>query len=79
MKTTSSIENKKLQLIRWISTTEDYTIIQKILDMKERDYEYLKESIFINEEKSIDEGLKDAEAGKLNPHSDVIKRYEKWL
>jgi len=28
---------------------------------------------------SIEEGLKDAEAGRLTPHKEVMKKYKKWL
>ena len=28
---------------------------------------------------SIEQGLKDAEEGRLTPHSEVMKKYKKWL
>ena len=28
---------------------------------------------------SIEQGLKDAEEGKLTPHKEVMKKYKKWL
>ncbi len=31
------------------------------------------------EKESIEKGLADAEAGKLNPHAKAKKLYEKWL
>jgi len=36
-------------------------------------------SISIDERASIEKGLKDADSGKLNPHINVRKLYEKWL
>ena len=36
-------------------------------------------SISENEKESIELGLKDAEAGLLNPHSKARELYEKWL
>ena len=28
---------------------------------------------------SIEQGLKDAEEGRLTPHKEVMKKYKKWL
>jgi predicted transcriptional regulator len=28
---------------------------------------------------SIERGLKDAEAGRVTPHKEVMKKYKKWL
>ena len=28
---------------------------------------------------SIEQGLKDADEGKLTPHKEVMKKYKKWL
>ena len=36
-------------------------------------------SISENEKNSIDSGIKDAEAGKLNDHSKARELYEKWI
>ena len=36
-------------------------------------------SISENEKNSIDAGINDAEAGKLNDHSKARKLYEKWI
>ena len=36
-------------------------------------------SISEDEKESIERGLADAEAGKLNPHTKARKLYEKWL
>ena len=32
-----------------------------------------------DERKSIEQGILDADSGKLNPHSEARKLYEKWL
>lgn len=36
-------------------------------------------SISDDEKKSIEKGRQDADTGKLKPHSEVRKLYEKWL
>ena len=74
-----NIQNKKLELIQWLSTIEDSSIIEKIMDLRKRENKDWWNSISENEKNSIEQGLKDAESGKLNSHSNARKLYEKWL
>ena len=74
-----NIQNKKLELIQWLSTIEDSAIIEKIMDLRKRENKDWWNSISENEKNSIEQGLKDAESGKLNSHSNAKKLYEKWL
>lgn len=74
-----SILNKKLELIQWLSTVEDATIIEKIIDLRKRENKDWWNSIYEGEKESIEKGLNDADLGKLNPHSKARKHYEKWL
>jgi predicted transcriptional regulator len=71
--------NKKLELIQWLSTVEDSTILEEIMDLRKRQNKDWWNSISENEKEGIEKGLKDAESGKLNPHSSARKLYEKWL
>jgi len=74
-----NIQNKKLELIQWLSTVEDSTIIEKIMDLRKRENEDWWNSISENERNAIEQGLHDANSGKLNPLSNAKKLYEKWL
>ena len=74
-----NIQNKKLELIQWLSTVEDPYIIEKIIAVRKQESKDWYDSISENERQSIEKGLEDAEAGKLNPHSTARKLYEKWL
>ena len=74
-----NILNKKLELIQWLSTIEDSTIIEKIMDLRKKESKDWWNSISESEKESIEKGLNDADAGKLNPHSNSRKLYEKWL
>jgi predicted transcriptional regulator len=71
--------NKKLELIQWLSTVEDSTILEEIMDLRKRQNKDWWNSISENEKEGIEKGLKDAASGKLNPHSSARKLYEKWL
>jgi hypothetical protein len=74
-----NIQNKKLELIQWLSTIEDSTIIEKIMDLRKKESKDWWKSISENEKESIEKGIKDADSGKLNPHSNARILYEKWL
>jgi hypothetical protein len=74
-----NIQNKKLELIQWLSTIEDSAIIEKIMDLRKKESKDWWNSISENEKESIEQGLKEADSGKLNPHSNARKLYEKWL
>ncbi len=74
-----NILNKKLELIQWLSTIEDPSIIEKINELRKKESSDWWNSISENEKKSIELGLKDAASGKLNSHSTARKLYEKWL
>ncbi|MDO9137415.1 MAG: hypothetical protein Q7U21_06300 [Lutibacter sp.] len=79
MNTEINIQNKKLELIQWLSTIEDSGIIEKIMDLRKKESKDWWNLISENEKDAIDQGIKDANSGKLNPHTSARKLYEKWL
>ena len=74
-----NIQNKKLELIQWLSTLEDSNLIEKIKELRKRESKDWWNSISENEKQAIEKGIEDADAGKLNPHTNARKLYEKWL
>lgn len=74
-----NIQSKKLELIQWLSTIEDLSVLNKIIDLKMQENKDWWNSISENEKQSIENGIQDAEAGKLNSHSKARKLYDKWL
>jgi hypothetical protein len=73
------ILNQKLELIQWISSIDDVSIIEKIEDIRKNETVDWWNTISENEKNSIMKGLNDANEGKLNPHVKARKFYEKWL
>lgn len=73
------IQDKKLELIKWLTTLEDSVVIQKLLDLKKNESKDWWIALSEAEKKSIEKGLSDAEKGKLKPHSEAYKVYGKWL
>ena len=74
-----NIESKKLALIRWLTSLNDVSMIDKILELKQKETKDWWNEISDEEKESIEKGLSDAESGKLKPHSEIRKKYEKWL
>lgn len=80
MNTELEIQNKKLELIQWLSTIEDLKFLEKISDLisseKKKDW---WDEISDAEKEAIKKGIAQADAGNLNPHSKAREIYERWL
>jgi len=74
-----NIQNAKIDLIQWLTTIEDRSIIQKIMELRNADKEDWWNKISDTEKKSIELGISDSDNGNLKPHSEAKKIYEKWL
>lgn len=74
-----NIESKKLALIQWLTSLNDVSMIDKILELKQKETKDWWNEISDEEKESIEKGISDAESGKLKPHSEIRKKYEKWL
>ena len=74
-----NIQNAKIELIQWLTTLEDSSLIQKIMDLRKNESKDWWNEVSDAEKKSIEKGLSDADNGKLKPNSDAEKIYGKWL
>ena len=75
----ADIQNIKIELIQWLTTLDDKSLIQKILDLRKSQSKDWWNDISDTEKTSLKKGISDADAGKLNSHSEARKVYEKWL
>ena len=71
------IQNSKIELIQWLTTLDNKLIIEKLIELRNSDLKYSMSNLSEAERTSIAKGLLDAEKGKLNPHSEARKVYEK--
>ncbi|MGJ8685262.1 MAG: hypothetical protein ACSHWW_11595 [Nonlabens sp.] len=74
-----NLQNKKLELIQWLVTLEDSSIIQKILELRKKESKDWWDDLSENEKVSIEKGISDSKEGKLNTNSQAEKIYGKWL
>ena len=75
----ADIQNTKIELIQWLTTLEDSSLIQKILDLRKSETKDWWSEISEAEKISIEKGISDANNGQLNSHSEARKVYGKWL
>nr|WP_199162388.1 hypothetical protein [Elizabethkingia sp. ASV34] len=75
----SHILNKKLELIQWLSTLEDQSIIEKLIAFRKEEAKDWWNSISDDEKNALEKGIEDADSEKLETHSNARKLYEKWL
>ncbi|PRX41565.1 hypothetical protein [Salegentibacter salegens] len=73
------LQNKKIELIQWLSTLDDEFIIDKLMELRDSEKADWWEEITVEEKESIKQGVNDADSGNLKPQSEVRKLYEKWL
>ena len=74
-----NIQNTKIELIQWLTTLNDKSLIEKILELRKSETTDWWNEISEAEKQSIEKGILDADNGKLNSHSEARKVYEKWL
>ena len=79
MKIDTQTLDKKIELIQWLSSLEDRTTIDKLLQFRKAETKDWWEKISDKAKNSITKGIKDAESNKLKTHSTARKLYEKWL
>ena len=73
---------EKIDIIQWIAGLNDKSILQQLKKIKEQAKAKQQdwwETISEEERQSIERGLEDSKNGRITPHSEVKKKYEKWL
>lgn len=74
-----NIHAKKLELIQWLSTLDNPNIIEKILALRDQEKNDWWDKLSASEKESINKGIEDADAGRLEDHDQARKIYGKWL
>ena len=75
-----SLEQDKLEIIKWETTLKDDTSIEKLKLLRDHPKKLDWWDEITDEEKNaVDKGLADIKVGRVKPHKEVRKLYEKWL
>ncbi|MCC8425333.1 hypothetical protein [Mucilaginibacter sp. UR6-11] len=73
------IQAEKLDLIRWLTQVTEPSTIKRFMALKQKEQGDWWDEISESEKLEIEEGLAQADAGKVLPHKEVMAKYEKWL
>ncbi len=75
-----NLEKEKLEIIKWVRRIKDDTSIERLKMLRDNPKKLDWWDEITNEEKTaIDKGLADIKAGRVTPHKEARKLYEKWL
>ena len=72
------ILQEKLELIQWVSTLEDGTIIKKLIKLRNETTKDWWDELSDDEKAEIQIGLKQIEQGEIVIHEEVMKVFDKW-
>jgi len=73
------IQTKKLELIQWVAGIQDESLIDELQKFMQGDNRDWWDDLSDDQKASIEAGQEDIEAGRVMPHEEVKKVYEKWL
>jgi predicted P-loop ATPase/GTPase len=75
-----NVEKEKLEIIKWVTGLKDNTAIERLRMLREKPKKSdWWDEITDEERAAIDKGLEDIKAGRVKPHREAKKLYEKWL
>lgn len=73
---------EKVDIIQWIAGLDDKSTLRQLKKIKEqsdiKQQDWI-DSISAKERESFQRGIADSANGRVTPHSEVRKRYAKWL
>jgi predicted transcriptional regulator len=73
---------EKVEIIQWIAGLQDKSTLRQLKKIKEQSdiqkHDWI-DSIPLKERESILRGINDSANGRVQPHSEVRRKYEKWL
>jgi len=76
---TAKIQERKLELIQWLSVLDDVSVLDRLAELKDQSTRDWWDEILESEKESILTGQKDADEGRLRPHSEAKAIYEDRL
>jgi predicted transcriptional regulator len=74
-----NVQATKLELIQWLSTLDNPKVLEQILAIRNTTKNDWWSETSSEIQQSIEQGVNDADSGKVHPHTEVRKLYGKWL
>jgi len=73
------IQTEKISLVKRLLDTDDELLLQQIKDVFEHNEKDFWNDLPENVKAGIERAKKQADAGMLTPHDEVMKKYAKYL
>ncbi|MFW6222466.1 MAG: hypothetical protein ACOC3T_02515 [Bacteroidota bacterium] len=75
-----NIQARKLELVQLILNTDRINLLEKVSQILKQEKEAdCWDELPLSVQESVKRGMEQAKSGKTRPHSEVMKKYEKWL
>ncbi len=72
------IQAEKLNLIKWLTSVDEPSVIQQFIALKNRQQNDWWDNISDEELAEIEEGLAQADNGEVIAYEEVMSKYQKW-
>ena len=75
-----NLQARKLELIQMILNTDRPNLLEKVSQIlkQEKEADWWDE-LPLSVQESVKKGMEQAKRGETRPHSEVMKKYQKWL
>ena len=75
-----NLQARKLELVQLILNTDRPNLLEKVSQIlkQEKEDEWWDE-LPLSVQESVKKGIEQAKRGETRPHSEVMKKYQKWL
>lgn len=73
------LQKEKNELLEWIESIDDPKVLEDIKSVKDSQKSIHWDNLPQEVKEGIEKGREDAREGRVTPHDEVRKSYEKWL
>jgi len=75
-----NLQARKLELVQLILNTDQPNLLEKVSQIlkQEKEADWWDE-LPLSVQESVKKGMEQAKRGETRPHSEVMKKYQKWL
>jgi len=75
-----NLQAMKLELVQMILNTDQPNLLEKVSQIlkQEKETDWWVE-LPLSVQESVKKGMEQAKRGETRPHSEVMKKYQKWL
>lgn len=75
-----NLQARKLELVQMILNTDQPNLLEKVSQIlkQEKEADWWDE-LPLSVQESVKKGMEQAKRGETRPHSEVMKKYQKWL